>query len=203
MLERARRGDAVAFTCLVRPHLNSIRTFAYSFCSNWAEADDLAQEALLKAYRSIGGFSGRSNIGAWLHAVARSTFLDSRRGRLAHTKALESAWTVDPATDAAGADELIETRHEIEELWNGIRQLDPRFRVPLVLFEIEGMDYESIARVEGVPVGTVRSRIARARGKLLEVLNDGRSTASDHTTPSASVATRGPAPLIRSRSLTP
>ena len=164
-----------AFERVIRPHVASVRRFAFSFCNDWVEADDLAQEALLKAYRSIATFRGDASLATWLYSVARTTFIDSRRGRLAKLRALETELPEAPPGGQPGPEELLAARGEVAELWDAIRQLEPRFRIPLVLFEIEGMSYEHVASIEQVPVGTVRSRLARARRKLVEILNVERS----------------------------
>ena len=172
VLDRAQAGDRVAFSALVKPHLDTLRRFAYSFCSDWVEADDLAQEALVKAYRSLPSFRRESSLSTWLYTVARSTFLDSRRSKVARQRSREDELDPMIQTEDDAADELLGRRHDVEQLWSKIRELDARFRVPLVLFDIEGMSYEHIASIERVPVGTVRSRLSRARAKLLELLGE-------------------------------
>ena len=170
LLARAQAGDAAAFTALVRPHLDTVRRFAFSFSGNWAEADDLAQDALVKAYRSLSTFRAQSSLSTWLYAIARTTFIDSKRSRASKARAREDDLDTSIDSGEEAADELMARREDIELLWARIRVLEPRFRVPLVLYDIEGMSYEHIASIERVPVGTVRSRLSRARAKLLELL---------------------------------
>lgn len=184
LLDRARAGDPNAFTELVRPELDRLRRFAFAFAGNWADADDLAQEALVKAYRSLPSFRGESSLSTWLYAVARSTYIDSRRGRTAKSRAREDELDDHLESPGGGADELLERRREIARLWSSIQLLEERFRVPLVLCDIEGMSYDHVATVEEIPVGTVRSRLSRARAKLLELLSP--ESGSD-----AAVATSG------------
>jgi RNA polymerase sigma-70 factor (ECF subfamily) len=169
-IELARRGDPRAFEDLVRPHLDSVRRFAYSFSHDWAEADDLAQEALVKAFRSLDRFDGRSSLLTWLYAVAKHVFIDSLRGR-AHRMRLRET-ELDTAAIAAGdtQDVLLERKQATERLWAALRQLDPMFRTAVVLVDVEGMSYEEVAEVEGIPIGTVRSRVARGRARLVELV---------------------------------
>ena len=178
-LELARRGDPTAFERLVRPHIGAVRRFAFSFCADRAEADDLAQEALLKAYRSIGAFRGQCSITSWLYSVARSTFIDSRRGRLARVRSLETALEPEHLPRQGGTEELLCARDDVQRLWAALRRLEPRFRIPVVLCEIEGMSYEHVAAIEQVPVGTVRSRLSRARARLRQMLSDSSVGSSD------------------------
>ncbi|HMJ12177.1 MAG TPA: sigma-70 family RNA polymerase sigma factor, partial [Polyangiaceae bacterium] len=172
MLQRAQRGDASAFTELVRPHFESIRRFAYSFSRSWQDADDLAQEALLKAFQSLPSFQAQSALATWLYTVTRNVCIDHHR-----TRAVRTAHLYEPLSDElpeaqTGPDDAIDQRREAAQLWAAIRRLEPEFRGPLVLFEIEGMSYEEVARIEQIPVGTVRSRLSRARRKLADALRE-------------------------------
>jgi RNA polymerase sigma-70 factor (ECF subfamily) len=170
LIERAQRGDVRAFEELIRPHLPGIRRFAYSFRPNFADADDLAQEALIRAFRSLSSFRGESALSTWLYAVARSAFLDWRRGRVAKAQAAEDQLDEAQADESELQDRLVEQKSEAEQLWDALRQLEPRFRVPVVLLDIEGLPYEQIATIEHVPVGTIRSRLSRGRKRLRAIL---------------------------------
>jgi RNA polymerase sigma-70 factor, ECF subfamily len=173
-LERARKQDARAFQELVEPHIAAVRRIALAFCRRQTDADDLAQEALLKAYRSLSTFDGTGPIAPWLYAVTRSVCHDWYRAeRVRKQKAQvefkegqhggeEQAAQSRPGNQEA----LLASKDRSEQLWNAIRTLDPIFRIPLVLFDIEGLSYEEVARIERVPVGTVRSRLSRARQRL-------------------------------------
>lgn len=170
LIDRARDGDVRAFEQLIRPHVDSIRRLAYSFRPNWSDADDLAQEALIRAYRNIGSFRREAALSTWLYTVARSAFLDWLRGRSAKARGREDTLSEPPPDSADPQDQLLQSRREAEALWAAIRRLDPRFRIPLVLFDIEGLPYERVAAIEGVPVGTIKSRLSRARGQLRALL---------------------------------
>jgi RNA polymerase sigma-70 factor, ECF subfamily len=148
----------------------SVRRFAYAFARRWSDADDLAQEALLKAFRSFAGFEGRASLATWLYSVTRSVCYDHYRGKLAHARDVEDPLEEHadnaPLSPQAGPDRLLERKDDAELLWRALKALPAEFRVPLVLFEIEGLGYEEIAHVEGVPVGTIRSRLSRGRQQL-------------------------------------
>lgn len=170
LLERARAGDRAAFGELIAPHVPSVRRFAYAFARHWSDADDLAQEALLKAFRAIAGFEGRSSLVTWLYSVTRSVCFDHYRGKLAHAREAEDPLDDHaesaPLTPDAGPERLLEAKDDAELLWRALKALPAEYRVPIVLFEIEGLAYEEIAHVEGVPVGTIRSRMSRGRQQL-------------------------------------
>lgn len=178
LLHRARTGDPDAFQTLVQPHLSSVRRFAYSFARNWSDADDLAQEALLKAFRGFGDFEARASLSTWLYTVVRSVCQDHHRSAYQRRRALH-----DPPDDAMEderppVDELLERRDDAALLWDAIRELEPTFRVPIVLFDIEGCSYEDVARIEQVPIGTVRSRLSRARKRLRAALDARRPSSA-------------------------
>lgn len=175
-LERARRGDARAFEELVRPHLPSVRRFAFSFVRRWEDADDLAQEALIKAFRSFSTYEGRASLSTWLYTVTRSVGHDLLRGKLHKARGREDAL---PEGDELSGDrestelspgKLTSAKADAEALWKAIKQLDGEFRIPVVLCDIEGLSYEEVAHIERVPVGTIRSRLSRARSKIREIL---------------------------------
>lgn len=170
ILLRAKTGDPQAFQELVRPHIDSIRRFARSFCKNENDADDLAQEALVKAFRSIGSFDGRSSLTTWLYTVAKNQFLDHRRGKLFRWRGRETQLGETDPSKLQNAEQLLDERQKVEILWAALRRIDEKFRTPLVLAEIDGLTYEEIATIEGLPIGTVRSRIARAKDQLRTTL---------------------------------
>jgi RNA polymerase sigma-70 factor (ECF subfamily) len=171
LLSRAQAGDSSAFEALIRPHLGSIRRLAFAFARGWADADDLAQEALLKAFRALDSFQERSEFGTWLYSVTRNVCRDFYRGVPARERAQEELFDEEAPSSsetsaALSAEELLASKGEAEQLWTVLKELAPEFRVPLVLFEVEGLAYEEIAKIEGVPIGTIRSRLARAREQL-------------------------------------
>jgi RNA polymerase sigma-70 factor (ECF subfamily) len=179
LLELARKGNSRAFQELIAPFVGGIRRITTAFCSARAEADDLAQDALLKAYRSLQGPSEIKNLEAWLYSVTRSVCHDAYRQRLSRGRDGEVEF--DERRDGQelqqrDPDQLLEAKSDAERLWCAIRSLEPTFRIPLVLFDIEGLAYEQVARIEGVPVGTVRSRLSRARQRLAQILSQSEAS---------------------------
>jgi RNA polymerase sigma factor (sigma-70 family) len=182
------------FQALVRPHLASLRRFALSFAKNDVEADDLAQEALIKAFRFFHTFDGRSSLSTWLYTVARSVYLDSLRSRRSREQTHEVELD-EGRRDSAPNQELLMQRFESSaQLWSAIRKLEEPFRIALVLADIEELDYQEIASIEGVAVGTVKSRVSRARSRLFELLS---AETSPEDSPSGTVS-----PSISSNSQT-
>jgi len=142
----------------------------FSLSKNWQDADDVAQEALIKAFRSFPSFDGRCSLSTWLYTVARSASVDWHRSRMGQASQREKPLPSAHPAALPGQDEACSQQQDRERLWQAIQRLDERNRVPLVLFEVEGLSYEEIAKIEGVPMGTIRSRLSRARQELREQL---------------------------------
>lgn len=142
----------------------------FSLSKNWQDADDIAQEALLKAFRAFPTFDGRASLSTWLYTVARSASIDWHRSRLGQAAQRENPLPSTHPASQPRPDEVCSQQQQRERLWQAIQGLDERQRVPLVLFEIDGLSYDEIAAIEDVPVGTIRSRLSRARQELREQL---------------------------------
>lgn len=170
LIERARRGDARAFEQIIGPHLDSVRRFSYAFARDWVDADDLCQEALLKAFRSIHLYRDEAAFSTWLYSVTRSACFDWYKTRQSKHRLLACTLSPDLIDERNEQDSRLDTSLAAARTWAAIKRLKLTYRVPLVLFEIEGMSYQEIARVERIQVGTVRSRLARARAQLKRML---------------------------------
>jgi len=166
-------ADIERFRRLLLPWRDDAYAFALHLSRDPATAEDLAQEAYLKAYRGFSAYRG-GDAKAWLLAIVRSCFLDWTRSA--------KAWTnlVDPQSDAAAlerapaADASAEEKMVLDAVVNELRQaidaLPEPFRETLVLRELQEMNYRQIAEITGAPIGTVMSRLARARGLLIAAL---------------------------------
>jgi RNA polymerase sigma-70 factor (ECF subfamily) len=141
-----------------------------------ADAEDIVQEAYLRAFRAFDGFRG-GDMRPWLLAIVRNTayrWLSNRR-RSGTVISLEEAFAEgsghdDIASDEPTAEERLIGAAERDYVLRALAELPPAFREVLVLREIEGFAYREIAKVTGVPVGTVMSRLSRGRGELRKVL---------------------------------
>ena len=160
---RAQRGDAVATAAFVR----ATQADVWRFCASLVDAeaaDDLTQETYLRAFRALPGFAARSSVRTWLLGIARRTCADHlrtvvRRRRL--DEVLRARFTSGSAPDpsaASGATDLL-------------ARLPAERRSAFVLTQLVGLSYQEAATVEDVPVGTIRSRVARARDDLIQALS--------------------------------
>jgi RNA polymerase sigma-70 factor (ECF subfamily) len=204
LIEKAQDGDVRAFETLLAGHLPTVRRFALGFAASPADADDLAQEALLKVYKSLRLFRYQSAFSTWLYAVVRNVFLDATKSRAGKERSMEESLAPGHTRDLAGgdpADERLDREEERERLWRALREVPAEFRTALVLFDIEGKTYDEVAAIENVPVGTVKSRLSRGRSHLRRLLGEAEETEGSDTpaepgtstvVPSSNFTRRGP-----------
>jgi RNA polymerase sigma-70 factor (ECF subfamily) len=182
LVERVQRGDKAAFDVLVLKYQNKIIQLAYRYVHDQDEAMDVAQEAFIKAYKALGRFRGDSAFYTWIYRIAINTaknylVASGRRPPQADIDATE-AEQYDSATGLKeyATPERLLLRDEIKETIAGaIEDLPDDLRTAITLRELEGLSYEEIAQAMECPIGTVRSRIFRARdaidGKLKPLLD--------------------------------
>lgn len=181
LVASARRGDRESFERLVLSHMNRVFNLCYRMMGDREEADDCAQDTFLKAYRSLRDFRGESAFATWICSIAINTCknrLQSAAYRYGRRSvplttagpSMRDGTDVDPPDPAPTVLDTME-HHELERCLQGaIDALPTDARTVIVLRDVEGFSYEEISRMTGWPVGTVKSRIARARGQLRERL---------------------------------
>jgi RNA polymerase sigma factor (sigma-70 family) len=167
------------FAEVVLPHLDDAFSLARWMVHSRADADDIVQEACLRAFKSLDGFSG-GNGRAWLLAIVRNTALTwlakNRPKAMLLTddlEAAERAMTSDERSPASPEAAFI-ARVEAERLEAALAALPLPYRETIVMREINGASYREIAEISGVPIGTVMSRLSRARALLLHLLGEPR-----------------------------
>ena len=166
------------FTAAALPWLPNVKRFALSLTRNESDADDIVQETYLRAHRYWGSFKEGtdSDCRKWLLTICRNAFNTAvqREGKsvAVDDDELESlaAARAHNAARSAGVDDMYARLDLGPAIQNAIAQLDPNFREVVVLSDVEGFSYEEIAETLGVPLGTVRSRLFRARRYLQESL---------------------------------
>jgi RNA polymerase sigma-70 factor (ECF subfamily) len=193
LIKRAQEGDVRAFEALLAGHLPRVRRFARAFSNSDTDADDLAQEALLKVYRSLKLFRYQAAFSTWLYAVVRNVFLDGARSRSRRDRRREDPLEPEHgqvAGETTAADERIGREQERRRLWRALRQVPEEYRSAMVLFDIEGHSYDEVAAIEGVPVGTVKSRLSRGRAHLRRILGEPEDEPGTEEEPAPSNAVR-------------
>ena len=181
LVAQAQGGDAAAFERLISIYQGKVYGFARAFTSDPEQASDVAQDALIKIYRSLGGFRFQSSLLTWIFRIVKSVFLDHYKSRRHKERKLEQPLdgTSEHETGASGdcGPEAALLRHEERAaLWAALQEVPEVFRTVLVLADMQGLSYEEVAAIVGSPVGTVKSRLNRGRDALREVLLSGRGT---------------------------
>jgi RNA polymerase sigma-70 factor (ECF subfamily) len=183
LLERVRSGDRDAFRSLVERHQKRVYNLAYSLLKNREDAADVAQEAFVKAYRSLDGFKGDASFYTWIYRITNNLCIDFLRkaGPTAKIEYSEELSDDSSAEAQAGVGVLSSRlgtnpqrsalRHELaEKMEEALAQLPEKHRAILVLREVDGLSYEELAQALEIPKGTVMSRLFHARTKMQEIL---------------------------------
>lgn len=185
LVRRVQRGDSAAFDALVRKYQHRITSLIGRYVPDWSECQDVAQETFIRAYRALGNFRGDAQFYTWLHRIAVNT----AKNHLVSQNRRPPTDDVD-ATDAEQYDtgsrlrvtdtpehELL--RQEIERtVMRAVEALPEELRTAITLREMDGLSYDEIAERMACPIGTVRSRIFRAR----EAIDVQLQPLLDHTT---------------------
>lgn len=171
LVRRVQRGDKGAFDALVLKYQHKLVKLVMRYVRNPAEAEDIAQEAFIKAYRALPQFRGESAFYTWLYRIAINTARNWQvaNGRRPSTPTVvenedgETFSQIDNLMDISTPESVLASRQVVETVNATIDALPEDLKTAIVLREIEGLSYEEIAESMGCPIGTVRSRIFRAR----------------------------------------
>lgn len=185
LVTAAREGDRAAVDALLRRHYPRLRALCGRLTGDPSDADDACQEALVALVRGLPRFDGRSSFATWAYRVATNTCLDELRRRRRRPLLPTREDDAQPSMDgppAAGTDvgDRVAARLDVDA---ALAQLAPEFRAAVVLRDLCQLSYDEIAHVLDVPVGTVRSRIARGRAALLPLLTGNPVTGAERRTP--------------------
>jgi RNA polymerase sigma-70 factor (ECF subfamily) len=156
-------GDRDALDALLRRHVDMIHAVCTRLAGNATDGADATQEALIAIVRGLPRFDGRASVRTWMYRVATNACLDELRRRGRRPVPGLPDGVEDRFDDAPGFDAKVAESMSIDE---ALAELPEEYRVAVVLRDVEGMDYAEIAEVLAVPIGTVRSRIARGRQRL-------------------------------------
>ena len=168
LLEQARGGDRGAFDELVRRHFAEVYGLLHRLVGNHEDAEDLAQETFVRAYRSLGLYRGEGVFAAWLGRIAVHLARDHHRSRSRQVRTL--ALELVEAEPAARRSGELSQRELVRRVGEAVAALPPGLRAALVLRVLEGRDYEDVARSTGLKPGTVRTQVMKARRHLLRSL---------------------------------
>jgi RNA polymerase sigma factor (sigma-70 family) len=161
------------------PHINSMYNFAYRLTFDEDDAKDLVQDTYLKAYRFIDSFQQGTNAKAWLFRILKNSFInDYRKKKKEPAKVdyqeVETFYNSEDVDRQITPDLRVESLQDMmgDEISNALNALDVDFRTVIILCDLEGFKYDEMAKILDIPIGTVRSRLHRARNLLEEKLSE-------------------------------
>jgi len=173
LVQKAQQGDGEAFRILVVRHQDRIFNAVLRFCGNHEDACDITQKAFINAFRKMSEFKGDSAFSTWMYRIAFNLSVsfrrDAGRQRIVSIHGKDDELLIEPAVDRPPGERMEneDNQRKVQEALNG---LDPDDRKIIVLKELEERSYDDIASILGIPKGTVRSRLFRARIALKERL---------------------------------
>lgn len=188
LVERAQRGDKHAFELLIIKYQRRLARLISRFVRDGTEVEDVTQEAFIKAYRALPGFRGESAFYTWLYRIG----INTAKNYLLAFKRRVPTTTIFDSEEAEGFEEAsllrevntpeneLMSKQVVNVVNSSLEQLPDDLRIALTLREIEGLSYEEIADVMNCPIGTVRSRIFRAREAIAENLRPLLGTNADN-----------------------
>ncbi len=184
LIARVKTGDADAFSKLICGYEQKLFAFAYRMLSDSHDAEDALQEALLRAYRKIDSFSGDAAFSTWLYTILNNVCLDVLRKRkrtgdkthlsINQTSREEDEYELQIEDDAPGPYDSYRKKAAMQALQQAIDQLSEEHRAVIVMRDIDGLEYDEIAKITGASLGTVKSRISRGRLALRKILEKNR-----------------------------
>lgn len=172
IIKRCQMGDIKAFEELIKAYEGKIYNMCLYTLHNKEDALDVTQEVFIKVYRSIGKFKGQSKLSTWIYRIAYNTCLDclkKRKEELSYEEAI-----LVKEKEVGGVEGIIEARELIQDIKGCIMKLGDEFRTIILLRDIQGLSYREISEILNIQVGTVKSRLSRAREALkMELFKNG------------------------------
>lgn len=176
LLKRAQRGDQKSVDKLLREHYDTVRAVCHRIIINSADADDATQMALISIVRALPSFDGRSKFSTWVYRIATNAALDElrriKRRAVPHDDSTFASVAVADGTAAVDAQLDVSA---------ALTEIPEEFRTVLVLRHVADLEYDEIAVILEIPVGTVRSRLSRGRAQLTDLLGNSSGVSRRHT----------------------
>ena len=167
LVERARRGDQDAFRVIVEKYERRVRGLVWGLVGDRSDAEDVAQDAFLRAFRGLSSFRGRSRFRTWLFQIALNAARTHRQTRDRSNETTTGSGDLDSAVMSGSLEQGIIARDRLRQ---ALAQLPGEMREAVLLRDVEGFDYREIAEMLDIPIGTVESRIFRGRARLKQAL---------------------------------
>ncbi|HEY2414725.1 MAG TPA: sigma-70 family RNA polymerase sigma factor [Pirellulaceae bacterium] len=172
LIAAAKRGDAAAYGALVSKYQVRLCSSLWHVCGSREVAEDTAQEAFLRAYLKLGNYTGASAFYTWLYRIAVNLIISDHRKRKTQTCTEQNRMLCDQSQgdNSERPDDSLLRQERVKQVQQALNNLSSEHRTILVLREMESCDYDEIASLLNVPIGTVRSRLHRARLELRQRL---------------------------------
>lgn len=178
LLNKAKQGNIIAFEKLIISHEKTVYNIAYRMFNNEEDAKDIAQEVFIKIYKNLNKFDGNCKISTWIHRITVNTCIDELRKRKGkETSSIDSLIDLDDGevqkqyTDNSfNPEQSLINKEDIEDLKNAINLLSENHKALIVLRDIQGLSYNEISEITQISLGTIKSRISRARIQLKNII---------------------------------
>jgi RNA polymerase sigma-70 factor (ECF subfamily) len=168
-------GSQSAWKALVDAFARRVFSMAYQFCGSREEAEDRTQEVFLKLHGALPKYDFGKNFTAWFLTLAKNHLIDEyRRTKWERTQRAEFDERVLSQAAGGGPEESLQAKETRELVWEGLNGLSADMRMVIILRDLQGQSYEEVAEILGLPLGTVKSRVNRARIQLAQVLKERR-----------------------------
>lgn len=184
LIQRIKEGDTESFSQLVLKYERKIINYAFRMLRDENDAEDAAQEAFLRAYRKIDTFNGDASFSTWLYTILNNICLDilrkrKRTGENTHVSINQNnteddEYEIQIEDTSPGPYDSYRQKAAMKALEAGIEKLSDEHRAVIVMRDINGLEYDEIAKITGMSLGTVKSRISRARIALRKILEEDR-----------------------------
>lgn len=189
LVEQAKQGNIQAFETLILTYEKMVYNIAFRMLQHSEDARDISQEVFLKAYRSLANFDGKSKFSTWLYRIAVNTCIDEirkQKGRLTYSleeelESTEGSYQKQFADAGQTPEDSLLHLEMQKEVVDALNTLSEEHRTVVVLRDIQGFSYEEIAKMTNTTLGTVKSRIARARSQLKNTILKNREQKKTHS----------------------
>lgn len=176
LIERAQAHDEAAFDQIMNLYADRLYNYILRMVGSPTDAEDLLQEVFLRAYQGLPNFDRRASLSTWLYRIATNLCIDHQRKRARRVQTVSySAWEDEEGEGGAWEFPDLQTpnpmeaalNHELQQVVeHAVAALSPKLKTVLLLYDVEELSYEEIARVLNIPIGTVKSRLNHARGQV-------------------------------------
>lgn len=187
LTKKAKQGDTTAFEKLIISHERNVYNIAYRMFNNEEDAKDISQEVFMKVYKNLSKFDENSKFSTWLHRITVNTCIDELRKRKGkETNSIDESMNVEEgnikkqyADTTSSPEQILIAKEDINNLKKFISSLSENHKTLIILRDIQGLSYSEIAEITNNSLGTVKSRLARARIQLRNILIHSKELSED------------------------